>query len=96
MINQILFIMKNLKLSLFALSFVLQISAQDTFTYRGESICFSEHTFKSTLVASLQGVEKQSYQGMDVYGQTMTLLRANLKLKKIRPQMRIFCPFRVK
>ena len=50
-------------------------SAQGTFSYEGERIDLAPHTFKSTLVGNLQGVEKQAYQGMDVWGQTIVSLQ---------------------
>ncbi|MCR5434743.1 MAG: hypothetical protein K6F20_10170 [Bacteroidaceae bacterium] len=45
--------------------------AQNTFTYSGERIDLNQHTFRSTLVGKLQGIERQGYQGMDVWGQTV-------------------------
>ncbi|MBQ3992023.1 MAG: hypothetical protein II645_02580 [Bacteroidaceae bacterium] len=50
-------------------------TAQNTFTYSGGRINLSENTFSSKLVSRLQGVEKQGYQGMDVYGQTVVSLQ---------------------
>lgn len=49
--------------------------AQNTYTYQGGRIDLAENTFRSTLVGRLQGVEKQAYQGMDVYGQTVVSMQ---------------------
>ena len=49
----------------------LSLGAQNTYTYSGERIDLATHTYESTLVGRLQGVEKQGYQGMDVWGQTI-------------------------
>ena len=45
--------------------------AQQTFTYHGEPVDLQPHTFRSTSLGRLQGVEKQAYQGMDVWGETI-------------------------
>ena len=62
--------MKRIILSVLAL-LPIMAGAQDTFTYSGERIDMQQHTFKSTLVGKLQGIEKQGYQGMDIWGQTV-------------------------
>ena len=62
--------MKRIILSVLAF-LPIMAGAQDTFTYSGERIDMQQHTFKSTLVGKLQGIEKQGYQGMDVWGQTV-------------------------
>ena len=62
--------MKRIILSVLAF-LPIMAGAQDTFTYSGERIDMQQHTFKSTLVGKLQGIEKQGYQGMDIWGQTV-------------------------
>ena len=62
--------MKRIILSVLAF-LPIMAGAQDTFTYSGVRIDMQQHTFKSTLVGKLQGIEKQGYQGMDIWGQTV-------------------------
>ena len=62
--------MKRIILSVLAF-LPIMAGAQDTFTYSGERIDMQQHTFKSTLVGKLQGIEKQGYQGMDIWGKTV-------------------------
>ena len=64
--------MKKSTIILFILAVMpLSLMAQNTYTYGGERIDLQQHTFRSTLLGKLQGVEKQGYQGMDVWGQTI-------------------------
>lgn len=42
-------------------------SSSSDFVYTGAEVCLAEHTFSCRHLGKLQGVEKQSYQGMDIW-----------------------------
>lgn len=47
---------------------VLCLGQRKTCDYSGKEISLENHSLESTFLGKLQGVEKQGYQGMDIYG----------------------------
>lgn len=56
---------------LLMLALISSASAQNVFYYKGAPFDQDDHTYHSNLLGRLEGIEKQSYQGMDVWGQTV-------------------------
>jgi len=54
--------------TLMTLSMAAQENKGDSYTYSGEKVSLQDNVFKSTHLGKWQGVEKQGYQGMDIWG----------------------------
>ena len=53
----------------------LSALAQNAVTYSGPKVCFQANTLKVTKIGKLDGVPKESYQGMDIWGNNLVSLQ---------------------
>lgn len=59
--------MRKTRLIIVACILSLSAAAQQVYTYTGEKVSLSKHTFTSRCLGKLQGVAGQAYQGLDVW-----------------------------
>jgi hypothetical protein len=55
-------------LIVFSISSKAQKGDSSIYTYSGRLVNLQEHKFRSTFLGNLQGMEKESYQGLDIFG----------------------------
>jgi len=67
--------MKRVILIGFLLTPIMCFAQTKTASYTGEKISLQANTLHSTFIGPLQGVEKQAYQGMDIFGNYLLSLQ---------------------